>query len=162
MWTKIPFSVKKDWLEEWDVMYSSLSFFGRQPNSCYNILILLCCIMFDRIIGCSSHCSTNAGFMQADVLLIAIRHTAQIWILSPFDLCCIQKQSMLIKLWDAAVWCDYWDSSHRAPLSGESTPCSFSSSDSTHPFTMITPVSTHTQFAFSSFTRSYRCWESDL
>lgn len=44
----------------------------------------------------------SCRFMQSDVLLIAVEHTAQIWILNPSNLCCIQKQSMLIKLWDAA------------------------------------------------------------
>lgn len=42
----------------------------------------------------------NAGFML-EVLLIALQHIWA-WTLSPSDLCCIQRQSMLIKLWDAA------------------------------------------------------------
>lgn len=46
---------------------------------------------------------------------------------------------------------------------GSQPPCSFSSSGSTHPFTLITRVSTCTKFAFTdSFTQSYRRWESDL
>lgn len=65
-------------------------------------MILLCCITFDMRICCHGHFSSNAGFMQVDVLLIAVQHTAQIWSLSPSDLCCIQKQSMLITLWAAA------------------------------------------------------------
>lgn len=123
-----------------------------------NILILLCYIILDRRSGCSNNCSTSAGLMQCDALLMVTECTAQLW--KPSDLCCIQRQSILIKLWDAAglMWLLRFQSSCSS-LQGVN-PLLFLLF---RPFTMITLVSTQRKFAFAGFsTRSYKCWESDL
>lgn len=120
----------------------------------------------ERMLCCDYHFGPSAAFRQAELPLIAVQHTAQIWSLRPSDLCCIQKQSMLIKPWDAAGLMRLLRfQSSSSPLQGVDPPPPHSllSSDSTHPFTFIIRVSTGTVYGFSdSFAQSRGCWESDL